>query len=189
MLEGNLVMKYSLLAAGLMTAALLVAPIVGSAQTAPYGANGYDNGQNHTNGVISSVNRGDLTLQDGRTIFLHSGTVINPTGTQLQPGMQVSVMGSSAGNGNFNAVEIDIANNGSNTGYGDRQFGGTISSVNRGDLTLQDGRTVFLHNGTVISPSGTQLQSGMRIWVTGASAGNGNVNANEVNVAYPNNNR
>jgi multidrug efflux pump subunit AcrA (membrane-fusion protein) len=129
-------------------------------------------------------------MSNGRTIFLHNGTVINPSGMRLQPGMRISVTGPSAGDGNVNANRIDIANNGSNSNFNrNRQYSGVISSVSNGALTMQDGRTVFLHNGTVINPTGTRLRRGMRITVSGSSSGNGNVNAREVDVAYAGNER
>ena len=176
-------MKHSRFAVGLLAAALLMAPIAVLAQNG-YGGNGYNNVQGQTSGVISAVNGSALLLQDGRTIFLHNGTVINPSGTRLQPGMQISVTGPSAGDGNVNANQINIANNGSNTySNGNRRYTGTISSVNGEVLKLQDGRTIFLHNGTVINPSGTRLQSGMQISVTGPSASDGDIHANQINVA------
>jgi hypothetical protein len=103
-------MKHSRLAAGLLTAALLAAPIAGFAQ-------GYNNGAYHghrtqTSGVISNVTSGAITLRSGQTIFLRNGTVINPTGAHLRPGMQISVTGTRTGNGNVNANEVDVAYHG-----------------------------------------------------------------------------
>jgi hypothetical protein len=104
-------MKHSRIAAGLLGAALLAAPIAGFAQGYPYGDRDrphYDQRDRYT-GVIAYVNGGAFKLRNGRTVFLHNGTVINPTGVRLQPGMRVSVFGRPAGDGNINANEVDIA--------------------------------------------------------------------------------
>jgi hypothetical protein len=168
-------MNFSRLAAGLLTAALFAAPIAGFAQ-----GNGYGNAQYR--GTISSVKGGAVTLNDGRTVFLENGTVINPTGIELQSGMRISIMGSPAGNGNINAGEIDVAVNRTNANRDSAQFSGRISSVKGGAVTLENGRTIFLEDGTVINPTGIRLQPGMRISVTGAPAGNGNINADQIDI-------
>lgn len=107
-------MKHSRLAGGLLIAALLAAPAVSSAQGYGYGHRAYDNANRTFSGTISAVNGGALAMSNGRTVFLKNGTVINPTGTRLQPGMRISVVGSPAGDGNINASEVDIAGNGVN---------------------------------------------------------------------------
>ena len=66
-------------------------------------------GHRHVQGRIVSVQGSDFTLDNGRTIFLHRGTVINPTGRRLHAGQFVIVDGMSAGNHNVNANEVDIA--------------------------------------------------------------------------------
>ncbi|HTV75315.1 MAG TPA: hypothetical protein VME66_16600 [Candidatus Acidoferrales bacterium] len=43
-----------------------------------------------------------------REIHLHQGTVINPRGATLSPGMTVSVHGAAQGDGSLNADEIDV---------------------------------------------------------------------------------
>jgi len=60
-------------------------------------------------GTIASVQGSSLTLGDGRTIFLHQGTVIHPTGTTLQPGMRIAATGDRDGYKRFNAGLIDVA--------------------------------------------------------------------------------
>jgi len=60
-------------------------------------------------GTIASVQGSSLTLGDGRTVFLHHGTVIHPTGTTLQAGMRIAITGDRAGRGRFNASLIDVA--------------------------------------------------------------------------------
>jgi len=60
-------------------------------------------------GTIASVQGSSVTLGDGRTIFLHQGTVIHPTGTSLQPGMRIAVTGDRDGYKRFNAGLVDLA--------------------------------------------------------------------------------
>jgi hypothetical protein len=87
-----------------------------------YNNGGYNNGSNNNGtlrdqGVISQVNGTNIILQDGRSVFLHQGTVINPRGTSLQAGQRVYVSGSPGGNGSINANEVDVnPNGGSNNG-------------------------------------------------------------------------
>lgn len=91
-----------------------------------YGDNGYGrgnwNGQGQygnrrggmrdgrVTGVVSSFGGYNLQLRDGMAVSLHQGTVINPTGTTLAPGMRVAVRGSRNSAGGFNADEIDVLN-------------------------------------------------------------------------------
>lgn len=90
------------LAGALLVALLFALPSAAWAQ-------GYRNiGIGAENGVIASVNGGSIQLQNGRTVFMKQGTVINPTGTNLQPGMRVRVDGTAAGNGAVNASVIDV---------------------------------------------------------------------------------
>jgi hypothetical protein len=63
------------------------------------------------NGRIVSINgKYEMTVQDDRgfpdTVHLHQGTIINPTGLTLAPGMRVSIFGYNAGP-YFEANEID----------------------------------------------------------------------------------
>ncbi|MBV8602352.1 MAG: hypothetical protein JO359_12375, partial [Candidatus Eremiobacteraeota bacterium] len=48
----------------------------------------------HVAGVISTIQGSSLQLDNGRVVFMHRGTVINPTGTKLVPGMWIAVLGS-----------------------------------------------------------------------------------------------
>jgi hypothetical protein len=62
-------------------------------------------------GVITSVDgHYDLMMRDDRSVtddvMLHKGTIIDPKGLQLQPGMQVTIAGHSRG-GTFDASHID----------------------------------------------------------------------------------
>lgn len=92
-----------------------------------YGSNGNWNGNGRWNGnggydrrggmrdgritgVVSSFGGYNLQLRDGIAVSLHQGTVINPTGTTLTPGMRVAIRGSRNSAGGFNADEIDVLN-------------------------------------------------------------------------------
>jgi len=68
---------------------------------------GYRNG-NGTVGVVDSFNAFDLQLRNGTHVRLHQGTVINPTGTTIQPGERVSVRGHFDSNGTLEADRIDV---------------------------------------------------------------------------------
>jgi hypothetical protein len=103
-------MNRSTLATFALGAILACAPAAAGAQDmggmgmAPMG------GARHAElGTIASVQGSSLTLGDGRTVFLHQGTVIHPTGTTLQPGMRIAVTGDRAGRRRFNANLIDVA--------------------------------------------------------------------------------
>jgi hypothetical protein len=173
----------------LILATLVTAPVLAVAQ--PYGNNGY-NGNNgavsrQVTGTIVSVQGSSLTLDGGRTIFLHQGTVINPSGTRLAAGMQISVNGSSSDRLTLNADQINITgnayNNGNGYGVGNaRQITGTIVSVQGSSLTLNGGQTVFLHQGTVINPTGQRLRAGMQITAIGVRSGRLRFNANEIDI-------
>src|SRR5579875_3958017 len=49
-----------------------------------------------------------FTLDDGQSVRMHRGTVINPTGTTLQPGMRVTIFGHVTENGRIIADEVDV---------------------------------------------------------------------------------
>ncbi|HVA38315.1 MAG TPA: hypothetical protein VNJ51_11975 [Candidatus Dormibacteraeota bacterium] len=70
------------------------------------------NRQNDITGTVTYYRRFDLQVQTGsstyRTVHLHQGTIINPTGTTLQNGMKVRVRGQSQSDGSLNADEIDV---------------------------------------------------------------------------------
>src|SRR5579872_4256049 len=87
------------LAATLGVAAL---PLVASAQIVP---------NNEITGTIQSINgTSNISVLDPNgyldNVELHQGTIINPTGVTLAPGMNVTVLGYNAG-GVFDANEID----------------------------------------------------------------------------------
>jgi hypothetical protein len=90
---------------------------------------GYNNGQYNGNGnwnygrgsqltgTVSSFSPYNLYLNNGVHVELHNGTVINPTGTNLTPGMRVRVIGARNSDGTFNANEIDVVGNSGNRYY------------------------------------------------------------------------
>jgi len=80
--------------------ALAVAMALGTqtaASAQPFGA--YRQGQRTTTGTIASVNGTNVTLRDGRQVFLKQGTAINPAGARLRPGSASSLPGIPAGTG------------------------------------------------------------------------------------------
>ena len=96
----------------LMSSATIVAalalPLAAGAETKGSALRTVD----HTvHGVVTSIHgkyrlvvRNDRA--DGESVTLHRGTIINPTGLQLEPGMQVTIAGHLDG-GTFDADEID----------------------------------------------------------------------------------
>lgn len=98
------------IAAGLLIAAtIFTLPAVVSAQV--YGNPGMGvHGERFTRreGIIASVQGSSVTLQDGRTLFLHQGTVINPTGRTLRAGQRITFNGVRDGRGRINVSEIDV---------------------------------------------------------------------------------
>ena len=86
-----------------------------------YGNGAYGNGRNGNwnygrgntlTGTVSSFSPYNLYLNNGQHVELHNGTVINPTGTNLSPGMRVRIVGARNSDGTFNANEIDVVGNG-----------------------------------------------------------------------------
>jgi len=81
----------------------------------------------------------------------------------------------------------NYGNNGNGSGNNrSGQVTGIIQSVQGSSFTLDSGRTVFLKRGTIISPQGRRLRSGMQVNVTGVRAGNGSINATEVDIVRSN---
>jgi hypothetical protein len=88
--------------------AALVLPVGAYADTV-----GYATPSDHqvVRGVITSINgKYGLTVQDGEgfldSVTMHQGTIINPTGLQLEPGMRVAIAGHADGT-TFDANRID----------------------------------------------------------------------------------
>jgi len=170
----------------LLTAALCAAPAAAGAQVMDRGGDRWD--QSHVSGVIATIQGSSVQLDNGRVVFLHHGTVINPTGTRLQVGMLIAVLGSPSSNDAIDANEIDVGPGPSQVGiqaarYHRTYTAGTIATVQGSSVQLDNGRVVFLHRGTVIAPTGTTLQPGMRIEVLGSPSSNDAIDANVVTVA------
>jgi hypothetical protein len=102
--------------------AFSILPAVASAQTY---------GEQTISGTVSYFSGYNMSIDGGRSVSLHQGTIINPTGTTLQPGMNVVVHGYRNGN-TFNADEVDLLgyNNG---GYGNRGYGNDRRDGDRDD--------------------------------------------------------
>ena len=169
----------------LMTAALCGAPAAIGAQPMDRAGDRWD--QSHVTGVISTIQGSSVQLDNGRVVFLHHGTVINPTGTRLQVGMRIAVLGSPSSNDAIDANEIDIGPGPSDLSgvarYHSTYTSGTIATVQGSSVQLDNGRVIFLHHGTVIAPTGTRLQPGMQIAVLGSPSSHDAIDANVVTVA------
>jgi hypothetical protein len=99
------------LAASVAASAALALPLVASAQPTYARAPSYAHQEDQIQGrVVSFDGQFALQVHDSRgyvdNVRLHQGTVINPTGLTLRPGMAVSIMGVGRG-GVFEANEID----------------------------------------------------------------------------------
>ena len=97
--------------AALGAALLLLLPLAGQAQTVPSYAAPTPNGDVQIHGRIVSFDGGyKLQVRDEKgyvdDVRLHQGTIINPTGITLEPGMIASILGYNAGS-YFAANEID----------------------------------------------------------------------------------
>jgi hypothetical protein len=90
-----------------IAAAALFTPAIASAQDYAYN----DNADQQIQGTISSINgTWNISVADANgyrdNVALHQGTVINPTGLTLEPGMNVTIDGYANGP-EFEAMEID----------------------------------------------------------------------------------
>jgi hypothetical protein len=111
-------MKLTVLPAALLTAAIAAAPLAALADNdwGQHRGGNYSNFAARAQGTIAETRGSMLRMDDGRPVYLHRGTVINPTGITLRPGMRISVSGSPGGNGGINADVIDVAQRGYNSG-------------------------------------------------------------------------
>ena len=93
-----------------LTGLALMLPVAASAQTPSYATQAVSTDQNIHGRVVNFDHAYSLSVRDERgyidNVQLHPGTIINPTGLTLAPGMVVSVLGYNAGNF-FAANEID----------------------------------------------------------------------------------
>ena len=92
---------------GAVMAAALITPGIAMAQDVSYA----DGGSQQIQGTVSSIDgTWNLTVDDSNgytdNIALHQGTIINPTGLTLEPGMSVTIDGYADGQ-SFDAMEID----------------------------------------------------------------------------------
>lgn len=92
-----------------IAAAALITPAIAFAQEAPSYADGGANQQIH--GTIYSINgTWNISVADANgykdSVELQQGTIINPTGLTLEPGMNVTIDGFPNGS-TFDAIEID----------------------------------------------------------------------------------
>ncbi|HTW85215.1 MAG TPA: hypothetical protein VMD91_14190 [Candidatus Sulfotelmatobacter sp.] len=100
------------LLAGLVASAALALPLAAGAQAPSYAEQpSYASHDEQIQGRVVSFDGGyNLQVHDKRgfidNVRLHQGTVINPTGLTLRPGMAVTIIGTSGGNV-FNANVID----------------------------------------------------------------------------------
>jgi hypothetical protein len=101
------ILKQRLLGAAIAATALII-PTMASAQAMPSYASG---GDQQIHGTVAAINgTWNITVADANgyddSIALHTGTIINPTGLTLEPGMNVTIDGYADGP-NFDALEID----------------------------------------------------------------------------------
>jgi hypothetical protein len=94
---------------GIALAAGVLAPLAAPAQNVPSYAR--PNNEQTIRGRIVSINGTfNITIRDDNgyldNVELHQGTIINPTGLTLEPGMSVTILGYNAGSA-FAANEID----------------------------------------------------------------------------------
>jgi len=94
-----------------LTGLALLAPPAAQAQDAPSYASQQSSDDANIRGRVTAFDGGyNLAVRDEKgyidNVRLHPGTIINPTGLTLAPGMVVSVLGYNAG-GYFGANEID----------------------------------------------------------------------------------
>jgi len=93
--------------------ALAGVPLAASADGVPSYATGASGNEETIQGQIQSIDgQYTIRLEDVRgfvdSVTLHDGTVINPNGTQLAAGQDVTIVGHANGR-TFEAVEIDLA--------------------------------------------------------------------------------
>jgi hypothetical protein len=105
-------MRTARIFAALLSIAAISAPLAAFAQNAPsYARPGAANGEETIRGRINQFDgKYRLEVRDDRgfvdNVELHQGTVINPTGLSLKPGMAVTIMGYNRGHA-FAANQID----------------------------------------------------------------------------------
>ncbi len=105
----NALRSLALAAAFAVAIVAAIAPGAASAQQYGYGNHGY---YNRTESVVTGSVRYfsgyDLRLDGRRSVRLHPGTIINPTGITLRRGMDVRVFGHPNRDGSFEANRIEV---------------------------------------------------------------------------------
>lgn len=99
-----------LLGAAIAATALII-PTLAFAQDAPPYETAAASGGTQIQGTVAAINgTWNITVHDANgyadSVALHQGTIINPTGLTLEPGMNVTIDGYADGP-NFDAIEID----------------------------------------------------------------------------------
>jgi hypothetical protein len=102
----NITSRFTKSIIGAAIAAALISPAIASAQDVSYAG-----GNEQIQGTIASIDGSwniEVNDSNGYTddVALHQGTIINPTGLTLEPGMNVSISGYGDGD-SFDAMEID----------------------------------------------------------------------------------
>jgi hypothetical protein len=152
----------------------------GSGQCVSNGNNGNGNGQwnngRHRQRDQDDTNRGNQRDRDDRNNRNNNGGYNN--GGYNNGGYNNG--GYNNGGYNNGGYNNGGYNNGSN-GRGN-QLSGSVRSFSPYNLYLSNGTHVMLHNGTVISPTGSNLTAGQRVRVIGSWNQDGTFNANEIDV-------
>jgi hypothetical protein len=162
-----------------IAAVILTAPTIAAAQDMPsYAQSQEANSEQQIRGRITAFDGSyNINVRDEQgyidNIQLHEGTIINPTGLTLQPGMTVSILGYNAGS-YFSANEIDTPY----TFYGGKpyylghpwfSYGPTVS------LGFFFGNRVWWHGGFFAGPhrfvGGVRVYNNVRIGLVYRNAG------------------
>lgn len=138
-------------------------------------------------GVVHKFAGNALTLTSGRTIFLSDSTAFYPYRTALQPGIRVGIAGQRTGDGNVNAAGVVAFDEASTVDFDSTSVTaggrfGTIVSMTKSSIRLADGKTVFLRDDTIFAPNRSALAQGAKILIYGVAAGDGNINADRVEI-------
>ncbi len=204
--------KRALGLAAVTAIAMFAAPIASSAQSYPSNQYGQtSNAGDYVTGRIVASQPYNLWL-GGAHVTMHDGTIINPTGVALQPGMRVRVMGYWNDNGTFEANQIDVvpppaSAYSSPMPYGNVQSSyvtnayapigyspyssrpdyltGSVADFQPYNVWLGRGSNslhITLHDGTVINPTGITLSPGMRVRIWGHWNNDGTFEADQVDV-------
>ena len=73
-----------------------------------YGGNDRNDRSGRMTGEVSSFGGFNMTLRDGQPVRLHQGTIIDPTGTTIRPGMRLAIWGHTNSEGGYEADRINV---------------------------------------------------------------------------------